>query len=356
MRKLFSRWLMGVLVASTSLMVAAAQDVTPTTPLTPALPPVPARWTMNFSNYQPQTWNNCAPATLSNALSYFGYSENQSKAAAWLKPNYEDKNVSPAQIEEFVDTQIPNLDAYAVVRYGGTLELLKRLAANNFPVMIEVGYDPEPERLGWMGHYLLLKGYDDANSQFNTADSYLGDNTPYSYDHVQQFWQHFNYVYIVLYESARESELMTLLGSDADKQQNYLNALQIARTQATANTSDAFAWFNMGTNFDMLGMYTEATIAYDEARKWGLPFRMLWYQFGPFEAYYQTGRYDDMVTLAQQNLNDGGGQYLEETFYYGGLARLGLGDKTRALSNFDAAIQFNPNFTLAREARVQAGG
>jgi tetratricopeptide (TPR) repeat protein len=58
-----------------------------------------------------------------------------------------------------------------------------------------------------------------------------------------------------------------------------------------------------------------------------------------------------MIALSQNNLNDGGGHYVEETFYYGGLAREGLGEYDRALNNYNAAIAFNPNFTPAIEAR-----
>jgi tetratricopeptide (TPR) repeat protein len=77
----------------------------------------------------------------------------------------------------------------------------------------------------------------------------------------------------------------------------------------------------------------------------------MWYQFGPFIAYNEVGRYQDMVDLAQANLNDGGGQFVEETFYYGGLAREGMGQNDRAISNYNGAIAFNPNFTPARVAR-----
>jgi tetratricopeptide (TPR) repeat protein len=87
---------------------------------------------------------------------------------------------------------------------------------------------------------------------------------------------------------------------------------------------------------------------------------LAWYRFDHLEAYYKVGRYDDVLALAQANLNDGGGQYVEETYYYGGLARLGKGEIDRAISNFDAAIQFNPNFQAARQAKevalAQRGG
>lgn len=345
------------LYALSALGVYAQTPIPMTNPTPQATPtlqvvlPLPASYRLQGIRFEAQTWNNCGPATLTNALSYYGYQDRQSRAAAWLKPNYEDKNVSPWQMAEFVNTQVPEIPVFALVRTGGTLELLKRLLSNDFPVIIEKGYDPEPERLGWMGHYLLMTGYDDAAQTFYTDDSYIGENTPYSYEYVQNFWQHFNYTYLVVYSASREAELKALLGTDADEFQNKVNSLERARTEASSNPQNAFAWFNMGSNFVSLGMYNEAAIAYDQARSIGLPWRMLWYQFGPLEAYYQVGRYDDVVVLAQANLNDGGGHFVEETFYYGGLARMGKGELERAISNFDAALQFNPNFTPAREAK-----
>jgi hypothetical protein len=298
-----------------------------------------------------QNWNNCGPATLTMGLTYYGVEADQYPAASWLKPNYEDKNVSPWQMVEYVNTHVPGTTK-AMVRYGGSLDLLKTLVVNGFPVLIEEGYDPPEDDQGWMGHYLLIKGYDDATEVFITNDSFLGQDRHYTYDHIDEFWRHFNRVYIVLYSMEREEEVLGLLGTDGDAQQNYVNALASARAEAIANPEDPFAWFNMGTNFVGLGMMTEAAVAFDQSRNvgGGLPWRMMWYQFGPFEAYYAVGRYDDMLALAQANLTDGGGQYVEETFYYAGLARQALGDTQRALDNYTNAVAFNPNFHPAQEA------
>lgn len=343
MKRLFWAVLLLAIIAGQAL----AQN-TPTTTPTPALPPY---YLLQNVRYEPQQWNNCGPATLTNALSYFGYQDNQTRAAKWLKPNYEDKNVSPNQLVDFVNTQVGELPVYAKLRYAGNRDLMKRLLANNFPVIIEKGYDPPPHDLGWMGHYLLLIGYDESRTLYITHDSYESANYEYDYTYIEEFWQHFNYTYIVIYTVDREAELNAILGEDADERANIIHALELARAEAIANPDDAFAWFNMGTNFLALGMVNEAAIAYDQARSLNLPWRMYWYQFGPFEAYYQVGRYTDMITLAQQNLNDGGGQFVEETFYYGGLARQGLGEYNRALANFDQALAFNPNFAPARTAR-----
>ena len=310
----------------------------------------PTSWQLSNIQHIYQGWNNCGPATLTEGLTYFGLSSDQYPAAQWLKPNSEDKNVSPWQMVEYVNQQIGGT-VRALERQGGTIERLKTLIAGNFVVIIEEGYDPPGENLGWMGHYLLLSGYDDATQQFTAQDTYKGPNLQYAYDHIEEYWQHFNRLYIVLYDGSRESELLALLGSDADERQNSYNALVLATEDARADQSDAFAWFNIGTNYTALGDYPRAAAAFDQARNLGLPWRMMWYQFGAFEAYYHVGRYDDMLTLAQANLNDGGGQYVEETFYYGGLAREGLGENERALGNYNGALQFNPNFTPALIAR-----
>ncbi len=80
-----------------------------------------------------------------------------------------------------------------------------------------------------------------------------------------------------------------------------------------------------------VGQYDNAALAYDQARAIGLPWRMLWYQFGPYEAYYQAGRYDDVVLLADVTLTDR--PYFEESYYYKGLALAALGDEAGAAEN-----------------------
>ena len=312
--------------------------------------PLPNAYRMNSVGGEHQLWNNCGPATVTNALVHFGYSNDQNRAATWLKPDREDKNVSPWQLVEFVNTQIPEIPVYAIERTGGTPELIKTLLFNDFPVIIEKGY--LPEGYDWMGHYLLMTGFDDSVNVFSTMDSFLG-NKNYDYDYINEMWQHFNYSYVVLYNVNQEEKLMDLLGDNGDEWQNHILSLEIARAEATADQSDPYAWFNMGTNFVSLGMNDAAAQAYDQAISLGLPWRMMWYQFGPYEAYYNTGRYDDMINIARQNQNDGGGHFVEETWYYLGLAREGRGESNLALQNYNAAITFNPNFAPAVEAKAR---
>lgn len=115
-----------------------------------------------------------------------------------------------------------------------------------------------------------------------------------------------------------------------------------AQADAVAQPENAFAWFNLGTAYNQLGQHENAALAYDKARAIGLPWRMLWYQFGPYEAYYETGRYEDVVLLADVTLTDR--PYFEESYYYKGLALAGLGDDAGAAENLAKAAELNPNF------------
>jgi hypothetical protein len=59
-----------------------------------SIPSRPSRELMTGFTYVRQTWNNCGPANITMALSYFGWREDQSVAAAYLKPDREECNPS----------------------------------------------------------------------------------------------------------------------------------------------------------------------------------------------------------------------------------------------------------------------
>ncbi len=77
-----------------------------------------------------QTWNNCGPANITMALSYYGWTQGQEVAQAYLRPDKEDKNVSPNEIVSFVNEET---GVRALTRIGGTMDLLKGLPGEQFP-------------------------------------------------------------------------------------------------------------------------------------------------------------------------------------------------------------------------------
>jgi tetratricopeptide (TPR) repeat protein len=320
------------------------------TPAPTAAPSLPASHTLSGMQHEPQGWNNCGPVTLGMALSYWGRTETQWQIAPVLKPDPEDKNVSP---EEMVD-YARSLGLDAVVRVGGDLEGLKRLLVAGFPVVVETWYVREAN--DQMGHYRLIIGYDDAAQQFLTHDSLHGPDLPIGYQELDELWRAFNRVYLVVYPPERAGEVSAALGPAWDERAAVEAALQTAQAEALnpppacvayADCADGqvFAWFNVGSSLVALGRYEEAAAAFDQARVLGLPWRMLWYQFGPYEAYTAVGRYEEVIALADATLAVASN--LEESYYWRGLARLALGDSDGARSDWQTALRYHENWPPA---------
>lgn len=352
----------GVATATNQASVVQAA-ITPTQSALPtATPwPVPPSTRLTGFTHVFQEWNNCGPATMVMALTYFGRVHSQRDTAMVLRPNPEDRNVTPQEMAGFVGTQE---GLRAVARVNGDLNLLKRFLANEIPVIIEIGLDPPGEYrwLGWYGHYLLPVAYDDSSKQVWVYDSWLGtSDVPQSnadpngrvltYDELKTDWDQFNRSFIAIYEADQEALVMDLLGEARNDDEMWRASLSQAQADATSDPTNAFYWFNLGASYNALGRYDEAAVAFDQARSIGLPWRMLWYQFGPYEAYYQTGRYEDIVLLAEATLQDR--PYFEESFYYLGLAQAALGDIPSARDNLEKAGAFNPNYALADQALAE---
>jgi hypothetical protein len=328
---------------------------TPTPTPTPTQSPtlIPGVVVLSGVIHEYQQMNNCGPATLSMALSYWGWRGDQRDTRAYLRPNFatiDDKNVSPYEMAAFVETQT---DFSAIVRVGGDIELLKRIIAAGFPVIIEKGFQPPKE--DWMGHYELITGYDDTRARFITQDAYImADFTvPYT-ELADRWWRDFNHIDLVIYPPDREAEVLSILNSQADLLQNLTHAAQNAHQEiGTLSGRDLFfAWFNLGTNLIRIADYTGAANAYDQAFQVYAslsgeerPWRMLWYQFGPYEAYIHTGRFQDVISLANQTLSFLQSPVLEESLYWRGLAKEGLGDIEGAVTDLKRAVEINPTST-----------
>ena len=338
-------------------------ESTPRPSATPSATPVsiPANSRLGAIRHHFQTWNNCGPATLAMALSYFDLFLSQEQTAALLKPDPEDRNVSPHEMAAFVNQET---DLVALDRVNGDMRTLKRLVANGYPVIVELGLDPPGEYrwMGWYGHYLFVVAYDDASESVSVFDSWFGTSEQpgvnaddqgrqISYSDLDRYWRQFNRNYIVLYQAEQETELAEILGPVMDDATMWQESFAKVMEELAEEPEDAYLWFNLGTIYNALGDYENAATAFDQARVIGLPWRMLWYQFGPYEAYYQIGRFDDVVLLAENTLKDR--PYFEESYYYKGLAEAALGETRQARADLEKAVRFNPLFTPAIDALAQ---
>ena len=298
-----------------------------------------------------QTWNNCGPATLAMNLSYFGSHATQAQAAATIRPNKEDKNVSPEELAAFARSQ----GLQAIARVNGRPELLRGLLASGIPVLIETWHEPKPN--DGMGHYRLLTGYDDAEQVWIAYDSYdatgVDRNKPYAgihipYRELDALWMVFNRQYVVIYTPALAAEVNRILGDDLQDEAMWQRALADAESAVVQDPAAAFAWFNLGSDLAAVGRFEEATKAYDKARHIGLPWRMFWYQFGPLEAYYQAGRYEEVIALANATIRTA--KYVEELYYWRGLAQQARAQTAEARASFQRALEMNRHYVPAAEA------
>jgi tetratricopeptide (TPR) repeat protein len=275
------------------------------------------------------------------ATSHFGRPELQAQAAQFLKPNANDKNVSPDELVAYVRS----VGMVADYRVGGDLPRLKQLLANDVPVVVEMWFTPHPN--DGMGHYRLLTGYDDAAGRFIAYDSYdpPGLNVPLPYQPFDADWRVFNRTYLPVYPPEKAPVVDAILGTDRDDQQMLQHALDVAKQETAARPNDPYGWFDLGSTLTAMGRTGEAVPAFDRARALKLPWRMLWYQFGPFEAYLNEGRLNDVLSLTAANLQQASD--LEESQYYRGRALQALGQTAAARAAYQAALRANPKYTPA---------
>lgn len=330
---------------------AAKQPISSPTP-TATLKLIPKSKQLVGFRHEYQTWNNCGPATLSMALSYWDWEGDQRPIAASTKPNSRDKNVMPYELTAFVEEKT---EFKVLSRVGGDIELLKRLIASELPVIVEKGFEG-PDFEGWMGHYALVTGYNDSDQSFTLQDSYYGPDQTMEYQALETYWRAFNFTYLVVYPADRDEDVLAILGSDSDEESNYRDAAQKASDEIyqLSDRDQYFAWFNRGTNLVLLQDYTGAAAAYDEAfalyptiPEKQRPWRMMWYQTGPYWAYYYTGRYQDVINLATTTLDAMSEPVLEESYYWRALALQASGDNKGAIADLRASLKYHPGFEPA---------
>jgi hypothetical protein len=327
----------------------------PTATPEPTPEPLPAQVVLEGMGRIQQTFNNCGPANLTQVLNFHDYDITQEDVRLVLKPNSEDRNVSPWQIQDFVNEQTP---FQAIARTNGTQEMIKQFIAAGLPVVVEKGYSlPES---GWWGHYITIYGYDDGQEKFYTQDTYLAplDDTgrPLPYADLDEFWKQFNYTFYVVYEPLQEEIVHNILG---EAMLDNFTMWQLTANRALQETEsepyNPFVWFNLGAALTEMAKltgeaqyYQAGAQAFDKSRVSELPPRMLWYQFQPYWAYWKIGRIDDMLDLADATLATQGGRNVEETFWFQGHALLEKGDLSGARTAYEEALRVNENFSPAQ--------
>ncbi len=284
-----------------------------------------------------QTFNNCGPASLSMAFSHYGVTKSQAELGQALRPfqvsngDNDDKSVTLSEMAALAE-------ASGFVPYhrpGGNAELMKRMIAAGWPVITRTWLKPGED----IGHYRVVKGYDETTQEFIQDDSLQGKDLLYSYQEFDRLWQAFNYEFLVLVPASETTTIETILGSKADSHQAWQEALATADLELEKTPGAIFAQFNRAVALYHLGMYRESVSAYEQIAA-RLPRRMLWYQLEPLLAYYRIGDTDQVLALTDQILTHDNRAY-SELYQLRGMIYERQGESELARAAYEAAVRYN---------------
>ncbi|MCH7730207.1 C39 family peptidase [Patescibacteria group bacterium] len=293
-----------------------------------------------------QTFNNCGAATLSMVLSGLGEKVSQKELGDKMRPfqnpdgDNDDKTIFTY---EFVDWA-KRYGFESVGRVNGDIELLKTLTANGILVVVKtwlkVGED--------IGHFRIVRGFDEAKQVIFQDDSYDGPNKRISYYDFLSMWQPFNYAYIIVYPPNQAGLVEAIIGEEMQEGVDWQKALIRAKKEAELAPENIYPLFNISTSYYHLGDYQNSISSFERVES-RLPRRMLWYQIEPIQAYFELGDYDRVFAISGNILENGNRAY-SELYHIRGEIYLAQGNKEKAREQFELAIEYNQNFEPAKQA------
>lgn len=298
------------------------------------LPPIPDNKILENGGYHIfQTFNNCGPAALSMTLSYYGIIESQSKLGSELRPYQiksginDDKSVTLSEIAE--KSRQYGFTPY--LRPNGTPELLINFIAQGIPVLARTWTGPDED----IGHFRVIKGYNSQKGILIQDDSLQGKNLEYTYANFNEIWEKFNFEYLVMVPDEKIKLAELIIDQDLDEQAAWNRALINAQNNLLINPEDIYSRFNLSIALYHTGRLQESVDEFEKIES-RLPFRTLWYQIEPIEAYYKLKNYNKVFTMTDKILN-GGNRAYSEVYRIRGNIYNELGETIKAAEEFRKA-------------------
>ena len=310
-----------------------------------SLKELPNQKTLGNIHHVFQTFNNCGPASLSIALSYFDIIESQQSLGQALRPyqnpqgDNDDKSVTLEELAE-------KAEEFGFVSYhrpAGNIELLKNFVNNDMPVITRTWLKPNED----IGHFRVVKGFDNLRGHLIQDDSLQGKNLRYTYDEFNAIWKKFNYEYLVLVPVEKKELAEQILGENKDAKTAWQNAVENSKNELTNNPNDIYARFNLSVALYNIGDYKRSTEEFEKVENL-LPFRTLWYQIEPIQAYYELGNYERVFQITDKVLNYYNRAF-SELYILRGKIYQKQGNIEAARSEFQKAVFYNSNLQEAQE-------
>ncbi len=315
--------------------------------------PLPAAVFLEPMAHWYQGWNQCAEMAASMALSYFGIKEDPNLVTAQLRPNNGPKgtkNVESYRIAEFINTQ----GVKAQVFEGGSIERVKRLVASGVPVIVGQ-WQNRADHAG-IGHWRVVRGYDDAKQIFILNDSMLDPAFQIKYSEFDDLWPLYDYVYIPVWNDKLAPSVQRIMSEEMDPKVNVARAISYMQSRAEQQPQNAEIQFGLGGAYFKAGNYEKAAEQFHKAKTMGLLNKTpwaLWYQSWPVVALGKIGADDEALQLAQDNIKSAGVFALMH--YDRAVIFEKRGDMGAAKREYQSALVDDKNLKEAQDALARLG-
>jgi len=156
-------------------------------------------------------------------LGWYGTNISQSELGGKMRP-YQIANGDNDDKAIFTDEFVAWAKAYgyeAIASPNGDIKTLKEFTSKGIPVVVKTMLFPYDD----VGHFRIVKGYDEAKQVIIQDDSYQGPNREIAYYDFLALWQPFHYVYIVVYKPEQAETIEAIIGSEMDEQIAWQNVL-----------------------------------------------------------------------------------------------------------------------------------
>jgi len=313
---------------------------------TPSMLPIPKDITLSNGSYHIfQSFNNCGPAALSMALRFYRINVSQEIIGQALRPyqilggDNDDKSVTLEEVAE-------KSKEYGLIPYlrpMGNDEIIKQFIANGMPIIARTWTKPNED----IGHFRVVKGYDDNRGVFIQDDSLQGHDLEYSYAEFDELWKKFNFEYLVLVPKEKQKLAEQIIGNDIDEKTVWTKAVENSKKEIAINPQDSDARFNLSVAYYHLGEHQKSVDEFEKVES-KLSFRTLWYQIEPLKSYFELGNDDKVLTITNQILNNENRAF-SELYILRGKVYLKQGNSDLAKQEFEKAVLYNSNLKEAQD-------
>jgi tetratricopeptide (TPR) repeat protein len=231
----------------------------------------------------------------------------------------------------------------AYLRPNGDITKIKQFIASGVPVIART-YLKKGEDIG---HYRIIKGYDDGTQQLIQDDSLQGKNLKYSYTAFDELWSDFNHEYLVLVPKEQQVVVENIIGEDLDEMTAWKKAVDTLENKLSSDPNNVTNLFNLAVSKYKTKDYKGSVEAFEKVES-RLTFRTLWYQIEPILSYYELGNYDRVMQISDKILNNQNRAF-SELYILRAEIYLKQGNKQAAAEQLAQAKLYNQNIYIDPE-------